>query len=207
MKRRFGFAAYSGFRANNSGFRAYGKPIRTKHSDIFSVVSLKHGTGCTHMAIAIANYISRMHRGERVALVIRKEDADSDYVRNHVSSKVDVLINGDRKTEEYQLRVYDIGVVSINGEPIDILDDRSSDTVGQRFVMCNDNEEYYYILDKFTRSNVRAVGFVYLFGRIPRQSMRRVEDIMIDYSFNFVPPFQIDKLEEVSGLMGMYIGG
>ncbi len=203
MKRRL--SAYSDFKQNNSAYRTHGRSSVSVGSDIYSVVSLAHGTGCTHMAVALANYISRITREEKVALVIGKEDEGSDFIKNHVASKVDVLINGEKRAEEYRLRVYDVGVVLINGEPERDLVDRSSDTVGQRFVICNDNEDYYYFLDKYTRNSSRTMSHTYLFNRIPRISYKRVVDVMADYSYNFIPSFRIDKLEDVSGLFEMYV--
>ncbi len=204
MKRKI--MGYSGFIKNNSGYRAYGRLPSSKHTDIFSFVSLVHGTGCTHMSIALANYMARVNRDEEIALVVKKEDALSDFIKNHVAPRVVVLVNGDKRTEEYRYRVYDVGVVMRNGEPVDDLMDRSSDTVGQRFVMCNDNEDYYYELDKYTRASNRSKGFVYLFNRLPKSAYKRVEDVMVEYSYNFLPPFAVDKLEDVAGLFELYVG-
>ncbi len=204
MKRRF--SAYSDFKQNNSAYKLRGKNGNIKHSDIFSVVSLAHGTGCTHFALALANYISRINRGERVALIIKKQDEESDFIKNHIGSKVDVFTNGNKDVEKYRLRIYDIGKVLMTGSPECDLDDRSSDGVGQRFVLCNDNEDYYYELDKYTRAIPRASGFVYLFNRIPKASVKRIGEVMTDYSYNFIPSFRVDMLDEITGLFELYVG-
>ncbi len=204
MKRNI--QGYAGFRKNSSGFRMYGKAGVAVRSNIFSIVSLSHGAGCTHMAISLANYISRINQSEKTALIIKPEDLESDFIKNHVIKRVDVLVNGDKAADDYRFRVYDIGVVYTSGQAATELADTVSDSVGQRIVMCNDNEDFYYFLDKYTRLSQKTGNYVYLFNRVPPSRAGRIGDIMSDYIYNFVPVYSIDSLEEVAGLFELFAG-
>ncbi len=198
------FRGYKAYEAKQNDFKAVAnKGNAIKRAEIYSVISLSHGTGCTHMALAIANYLAKLKKFEKTALVT--DEYDSDFVMNHLADNVVAIGNGDKETEKYSFKVYDVGVVDLNMDPLNDLSDRTSDSVGQRFVMCNDNEDYYYALDKLTRNAARSKDYVYLFNRVPRESYSQIEAIMQEYMFNFVPTFRVENIKDIKGLLELYI--
>ncbi len=197
------FRGYKAYEKVQNDFKAVGKGNAVKRAEVYSVISLVHGAGCTHMALAMANYLAQLKRFETIALISR--EFDSDFIKGHMAENVVALMNGDKETEKYAFKVYDVGVVDLRMDPTEDLPDRTSDSVGQRFVLCNDNEDYYYNLDKLTRNAARSKDFVYLFNRIPRESYSKVEAVMQGYLFNFVPLFRIDNVKDIKGLLELYI--
>lgn len=158
------------------------------------VTSLRHGTGKTHLSIALANYLSAYGR---TAFVTRQQE----MVRSLINSKVDVYF-GDMDLNSVQntkFLILDYGdIEELAGYELDAFD-----CANKKVFMCWANDDYLTDLANYL-SGVSAdtSNWYFVFNNVSSSKMREVRRVMSSYNQCYLPVFDADELtKEVKKIM------
>lgn len=169
--------------------------LKNNREEIF-VYSLKHGTGTTYIAAAIANFIAE--HGKRVTLVM----ADTEYADELVLSKVSTTTWDE---EDYygqtEYVVYDGGIYEEMGSEQNAMFKHSS----KKFLVCQGDGWYLSRMAEYGCDEEHP-ELEFLFNRIPSEWEPKVKDVM-DFTdaVYFIKNFNVMNVGELDLIFGKIV--
>lgn len=158
-----------------------GAVTRVGREDV-CVYSLRHGTGTSYIASAIANYLAS-HRKGTTSVVL----ADTDFAEETVGPRVDVYPWA-REGEAFVGSNYIVHDIGVQGE---LSSDRRTalQRGSTKILVCKADGRYLSRLAEYVENN-ETEDVIFLFNELPAEWERKVYDIM-DFTKNVycIPTF------------------
>lgn len=168
-----------------SGYATRGikkSPAVTVGREDICIYTLRHGTGTSYVAAAVANYLSKNRKGD-VSLVLN----DTDYSEEIASPRVNVL-PWTREGEAFRKSSYIVHDIGVYGE---MTPDRrvSLQRASTKIILCKADGRFLTRLADHVES-IDTRDLIFIFTEIPAEWEKRVYDVM-DFTRNVycIPTF------------------
>lgn len=144
-----------------------------------AICSLSCGSGCSHIAMALASYLKEKHK--KVFIITNEERILMD--NNFLSGREYEEIDCDHI-------IYDFGCL----RNIEFQHLKEVKLCQGKIMLCQFTNVYLKNLANFIRSKIKfSESWIYLFNFVPKKKEKNIADLMEDYQFTVIPLFSPEE--------------
>lgn len=165
--------------------------VELRGTGVVFLTSLKHGAGCTHLGVAVSNFLTR-YKHSTVCFINKNHDTVKDKLETSVRS-IEKNSDFDEVYTGFNYLVFDRGILSaLNKDELTEL--KRAD---YKMLLCLSDDDYLSKLAEFIREmGESAKDWYYIFNILPRGKEKEINKLMQGYKVYCLPIFDDLKLEK-----------